>query len=537
MRATIAGFVLAAGWLSSTLLGCQSDVPSSPSMPTAAAAGSGGTTPTASADELGTTAIVETNAKGISRLTAAQFLRSAAALVGDAAVVGAEEKLTLREAWTGPAYSNAGFNQATGKHDIQDFDDAATYIVEHISDWSAFYARWGGCQQSSCVDTFLQSFLEAAFRRPPTTADLAAFQPILQAAGTAGLSFDETSKLVIRATLQSFEFLYLSWGENLDDFQLASRLSYFVSDGPPDAALYAAAKANRLHEPAELGAQVDRLLATNIDGFSRAFARDYFELNAAFLRVGDPVSQRQLAASALDSFAALVQQNSTVDAIMTTTSFVVNEGTASWLGLAGPAQTLSPSAQYPFLGMMTHPAVLMAISNEDKGSTISRGLALSEHFLCVAPPPNPPAGVQAKQSEFNLPPDATARQKAEARLGSATCAGCHSMFEPFSFALNHWDASGRYDADPLLVDNGPITTTLGTISFADYREFLQKVARSEEFRDCVSEHLIRYGLQHTTFDSDLRTTVMQQALQLHPAGLTFQALIKALVLQPTFAQR
>lgn len=537
MRATIARFVLAAGWTSSILLGCQNEVPTSPSGATAAAGSGGATTPAASADGIGTAPIVETNAKGISRLTAAQFLRSAAALVGDAAIVGADEKLTLREAWTGPAYSNAGFNQATGKHDIQDFDEAATYIVEHVSDWPAFYARWGGCEQSSCVDTFLRSFLEAAFRRPATDADVASFQPILQAAGVAGLSFDETVKLVIRATLQSFEFLYLSSSEALDDFQLAARLSYFVSNGPPDAELYAAAKSNRLHEPATLGAQVDRLLSTGLDGFSRAFARDYFELNAAFLRVGDLASQRQLAESALDSFAALVQQNATVDAVMTTTSLVVNEGTASWLGLSGPAQTLSPSAQYPFLGMLTHPAVLMAISNEEKGSTISRGLALSEHFLCVAPPPNPPAGVQAKQSEFDLPPDATARQKAEARLGSPTCAGCHSMFEPFSFALNRWDASGRYDADPRLLDNGPITTTLGTISFADYREFLGKVAQSEQFRDCVSEHVIRYGLQHTTFDAALRSAVMDQARQLHPAGLTFQSLIKALVLQPIFAQR
>ena len=533
---TLASFTLIAA-TSSAFFGCQSDPSQAPAGTQSSAAGGGGAQPTPGPGELGTAAIVETNEKAMSRLTASQFLRSAAALVGDAAVIGANEKLTLREAWTGPAYSNSGFNQATGKHDVQDFDDAATYLVDHVSDWPAFYARWGGCQQLSCVDTFLRTFLEAAFRRPATDADLAAFQPILQAASSAGLSYDETVKLVVRATLQSYEHLYLSWGETLDDFQLASRLSYFVTDGPPDAELYAAAKANQLHLPTVLGQQVDRLLSTSVDGFSRAFARDYFELNAAFLRVGELASQRQLVSSALDSFAALVRQGLAVDAIMNTQALVVNEATASWLGLSGPTQTLAPSAGYPFLGMMTHPAVLLAISNEQKGSTISRGLALSEHFLCVAPPPNPPDGIQAKQAEFNLPPDATARQKAEARLGSPTCVGCHAMFEPFSFALNHWDGSGHYDADPRLNDSGPITTTIGTISFSDYREFLDKVARSEQFRDCVSEHVIRYGLQHTTFSSDLRSAVMAQARQLSPASLTFQSLIKALVLQPIFAQR
>lgn len=525
-------------------LACQSEqangIPAS-SGGASASAGTGGSggggASNAGTSEIATVPIEETNAKAVSRLTAAQFLRSAAALLGDDAIVGAEEKLTLREAWTGPAYSNAGFNQATGKHDIQDFDDAATYIVEHVRDWAAFHARWGGCQQTACANAFLATFLEAAFRRPATDADLAAFQPILQASSAAALSYDETVKLLVRATLQSFEFLYLFQSETLDDFQLASRVSYLITDGPPDVELYAVAKANQLRAPVALGQQAHRLIEAYSGRFARSFARDYFELNAALLRVGDRPTQRSLIDSALDSFANLVGQKLPVDALLTTTSLVLNDGTAAWLGLPAGSVNVSPSEQYPFLGLMTHPAVLMAISNEETGSTISRGLAISEHFLCVAPPPNPPAGVQAKQSEFNLPPDATARAKAEARLTSPTCTGCHTVFEPFSFALNRWHSSGRYDPDPRLNDNGPITTALGTIAFQDYREFFHKVSRSEQFQNCVSEHVIRYGLQHTTFTPELREAVMAQARQVSPAGLTFQSLIEALILQPIFAQR
>lgn len=527
------------------MLACQSE--QAPSMPVGAAAGTAGSTAVVGSggvssvgtgsSEIATVPIEETNAKAMSRLTAGQFLHSAAALLGDAAIEGAAAKLTLREAWTGPAFSNAGFNQATGKHDVQDFDDAATTIVERVADWPGFHARWGGCQQLTCIQTFLTSFLEAAFRRPVTDADLAAFQPILTASSTAALSYDETIKLVVRATLQSFEFLYLFENDALNDFQLASRVAYFIADGPPDAELYGAAKANQLHDPIVLSQQIDRLLAANVARFARAFGRDYFELNAALLRVGDLPTQRSLIDSALDSFAALLEQKQPVDAVMTTNALVVNQGTATWLGLPTAAPNISPTPRYPFLGLMTHPAVLMAISNEDKGSTISRGLAISEHFLCVAPPPNPPAGIQARQSEFNLPPDATARTKAEARLTSPTCVGCHSVFEPFSFALNHWDGSGRYDADPKLNDNGPIDTALGTIAFQDYRDFFQKLSRSDQFQNCVSEHLIRYGLRHTSFTADLRERVMAQARQASPAGLTFQALIKALVMDPVFATR
>lgn len=537
-----AGLAIFGGLLSFGLAaGCQSDARPTASgvagMPSGGGGGSSSATPAGGSSEIGKVPIQETNAKAMSRLTSAQFLRSAAVLMGDAAVAGADEKLTLREAWTGPAYSNSGFNQATGKHDIQDFDDAATFIVAHVPDWAAFHARWGGCTQLGCVNSFLASFLEAAFRRPVTETDVAAFKPIIDAAQTAALSYDQTVQLLARATLQSFEFLYLHQDEHLDDFQLAARLSYFIADGPPDAALYASAKAGQLHQPGELAAQVDRLLAANVDRFAEAFARGYFQLNAAFLRTGDLPTQRLLVSSALDSFAALVQQKKPVGVILDTDSLVLNSATAAWLGLPAGSTQVGPTAAYPFMGMLTHPAVLMAISNEQTGSTISRGLAISEHFLCVAPPPNPPAGIQAKQADFNLPPDATARAKAEARLGSPTCVGCHSMFEPFSFALNHWGGDGRYNADARLNDNGPIATTLGTIQFNDYRDFFQKVAQSGQFEDCISEHVIRYGLQHTAFTPDLRESVLAAARQMNPSGITFQAIIKALVLQPIFAQR
>lgn len=491
----------------------------------------------ANSSGFGTVPISETGAKAISRLTFTQFLNSAAALMGDAAVAGADQLLTLREDWTGPAYSNAGFNQATGKHNIQDFDDAATYIVEHVPAWPAFHARWGGCVQSSCINTFLGRFLEAAFRRPVTDADVQAFKPILDAGATASLTYDETVKLIVRATLQAAEFIYLFQDANLNEFQLASRLSYFVTDGPPDAELYAAAKAGTLRTTNVLGQQVDRLLGASSGRFARAFARDYFELNVTFLRAGDRETQRQLVNSAIESFAASVEQKKPVDFIMTADSFIVNDATSTWLGYPAMSKLVMPSSQYPFLGMMTHPAVLMAISNEQTGSTISRGLALSEQFLCVAPPPNPPPGIQAKQEDFNLPVDATARAKAEARLGSPTCVGCHAQFEPFSFALNHWGGDGRYQGDSRLNDNGPITTVLGTITFKDYREFLQKVAQSDQFQNCIAEHVTRYGLQHTMFKADLRTAVVAAARQSSGGALTFQALIKALVLQPVFSQR
>ncbi|MEO8212197.1 MAG: DUF1585 domain-containing protein [Myxococcales bacterium] len=78
---------------------------------------------------------------------------------------------------------------------------------------------------------------------------------------------------------------------------------------------------------------------------------------------------------------------------------------------------------------------------------------------------------------------------------------------------------------------------LGTIAFKDYRDFLQEAAQSEQFQNCISEHVIRYGLQHTMFTADVRTAVIAAAKPMSGGALTFQSLIKALVLQPIFSQR
>jgi hypothetical protein len=515
---------------------CSGDISSTGKGPMPGPGGGGGAggVTRVPGEEIGTVDIDNARDKAISRLTNAQFIQSAAALFGDAAVVGAEQLLKVEDGHG--AFRNAGYAQLQPVDTIVGFDKAATYIVEHVTDWPAFHQRFGQCTQASCISTFITNFAEAAFRRPATDIEIAAFKPILDAGVTAALTYDETVKLIGRAVLQSPHFLYL-WGDDtLTDFQLASRLSYFLTDGPPDAALYAAAKTQQLRKAGELDKQIDRLLAKGVSRFGAAFAYDYLDLASALLRNIPEATVSPLISSAVDTFATLVDQNQPISSILTLNTFVTNDATASWItGQPSTAKTVQPNAKYPFLGMLTHPATLMAMSNATLGSTVSRGLYVASGMLCVPPAPAPPAGVQSTDLSALLPPDPTARDYGEARMARPDCRGCHGQFETYSFAFNKWGGDGLFKEDPRLKDNGPVETGLGTIAFNGYTDFLTKVSKSTQFRRCVTDHVIRYGLQHTEYPPELVSSVLTDASK--APELTFRSLMKALARQPIFTTR
>ena len=128
-------------------------------VPSGSATGGGG----GDGHTLGTVPISNPADKAIARLTNSQFLHSAAALVGDAPTNGVGALLPLQDIQDG-LFQNTGFAQEELYSTVQGYDAAATAIVNNITDWAGFSARFGGCAQISCINAFLSTFLEAAFR-------------------------------------------------------------------------------------------------------------------------------------------------------------------------------------------------------------------------------------------------------------------------------------------------------------------------------------------------------------------------------------
>ena len=280
--------------------------------------------------------------------------------------------------------------------------------------------------------------------------------------------------------------------------------------------------------------------------FAQAFAFDFLTLHKAPTRnvnqtsvstAADASTVAALMQSAIDSFAALVSADQPISAVLTTDTFVVNAATATWIsGQTAPAGIVKPTAMYPFLGLLTHPATLIAVSNAVFGSTVSRGQFIANQILCVPPTPPPPPNIQQTDLSAELPPNPTARDYGEARMRDVRCAGCHTQFEPYSFALNKWGGDGLFKTDPALTDDGPIVTGLGNLSFNGYQDFLPMVAQSTQYERCMTDHVVRYGLQHTQYPADLVDSVLAGA-QSAGSPVTFRGLVRALVHQPIFRSR
>lgn len=473
--------------------------------------------------------------KVLSRLTGEQFLNAAGALLGEAALVGVAE--LIPEQVPNGGFSNSGFAQAQPYDVILAYDTAATQLTRNVADWQAIHARFGGCGAYDCINDFIAAFGARAFRRPLSQAEIDGFAAIVAAAQDNALSYDAGVALVVRAMLQAPEFLYLFEDELLTDYQLASRLSFFIANGPPDDELYAAAQGGTLRDVGVLEAQLDRLLEAHGERLGRAFAYDFLGLRRAYQRafnIEDAVV-RELVASAEDTFADMLSRQAPVAELFTTQSFVVNETTAAFMGVAAEGGIATPSASYPLMGLVTHPAVLLAMSNAVEGSTVSRGQFLAHQLLCIPPTP-PPDRAFSPEEAGELPPNPTQRDEAEARLQNSSCSPCHLQFEPYAFGLNKWGGNGSFMDDERLNDSGPITTTLGTLSFGGYDQFLPLMGQSEQYERCITDQLIRYGLRHTEYPEELVDGVLTASkAQAQPP--TFAGLVRAIVLQQAFTVR
>ena len=515
----------------------QTAIPTTPgaTTPVAPPAPDGSPTPPAAATDsvgLRTTPIQRSQSRVLSRLTNAQYLNASAELLGVDVVNFSN---LLPDIAPNGGYSNAGYAQSQPYDLIAGFDAVATAMSGAVTDWSSLTARYAACTEVACLRDFVAAFGERAFRRPLTSDELAAFDPIFAAASEHALGFEDTASLLVRAILQAPEYLYLFESAPLDDFQLASRLSFYVTDGPPDAELYAEAKAGTLREPARLAHHVDRLLSAHGTRFARAFAYDYFNLRKVYQRTVD-VDETTLTAlvdSLTATFATLIERDAPIGDLLTTRTFTVNPVTAAYLGVTATGDEVTAPEQHGFMGLLTHPAPLIAISNAFEGSTVSRGLYLAHHLLCIPPTPPPAKAFTPEDVGVALPPDPTERDLAEARLADPNCMGCHVQFETYAFALNHWAGDGLYNPDERLIDNGPIPTGLGEIRFDGYEEFFPLIAKSAQFERCTADHLIRYGVRHSNYDDGVVEAVLAAAGQ-STSGPTFRQLVRAVVKQPLF---
>jgi hypothetical protein len=301
----------------------------------------------------------------------------------------------------------------------------------------------------------LRNFLKAAYRRPDGEKEYKRFMPVIEAAMKSGSGFADAMIAGYTAVLCSPEFVQLREKPGrLDDYALATRLSFFLWNSPPDAELRAVAASGKLHEPDVLRAQTDRLLS---DPKSRRFVEAFTDYWLDLRRIdatspdasmySDYYLDDLLTESSQEEprafFAELIREDLSSRNLVASDFAMLNERLAVHYGLPrfeGIAVRRVPlPADSVRGGLMTQAGVLKVTANGSTTSPVLRGAWIMERILGKAPPP-PPPNIPAVEPDIRGA--VTIRQQLEKHRSQESCAACHRKMDPAGFALEAFDVMG-----------------------------------------------------------------------------------------------
>jgi hypothetical protein len=468
------------------------------------------------------------------RLTGDQYLASVQALLGvDTAGMPPIEHVS-------PIGGFAEIGASSGSVSsmgVGMFEDAARFVA-HAAFVSGGPGRKlvpctpAGADDTSCFGKFIAAFGPKAFRRPLTTDESSRYAALTSEVAHATSDPWQGLEATVSAFLQSPNFLYLSEIGEPDStnamryrysaYELAARLSFFLTGNPPDDELRAAAADGKLLNADALATQVARLLATPA---AHASVTRFF---ASLLALGnlDSLSRpTELFPSFTPSVGAAMKQETTLvidDLVFARNGdyrhlfdqpdTFVNRELAALYGVDIPAGdgfarvTLPASAHRA--GLLGHAGVLAARDHSDGTSPTRRGLFVLTRLLCQDLPLMPPANLQIPPPPSGL---LTARERLEEHTGNGVCASCHRVTDPVGLSLEHFDALGVYRDQ----DHGMAIDDTGQIDGATYHgesELGAMLRDHPALGPCLIQSLYGVAVGHLAgdFDRDSFASLVQQ---------------------------
>ncbi|MCS6852306.1 MAG: DUF1592 domain-containing protein [Gemmataceae bacterium] len=375
-----------------------------------------------------------------------------------------------------------------------------------------------GLPPSEAARRALRIIADRAWRRPATDAELDRLVQFFEKQRTRGRSFEDSLELATQTILISPQFLFRlemlppdakpGVAVPVDDYALASRLSYFLWSSMPDDELLALASARKLSQPEVLAAQVERLLR---DARSAAFLEGFFGQWLGLRKLPDvsfdsklfPAFSTELREDLRREtelfIASLVRENrSALDLLQAEYTFV-NGRLAEFYGIRGVDKSAADFrkvslAGTPRQGILTHGAILMLPSYPNRTSPTRRGNWILETLLGEEPPP-PPANVPELAQTQAAQPDLPLRKQLELHRTNALCASCHQTIDAIGFGLENFDAIGRWRD----TDRGKPIDATGQLpsgeSFSSPRELIAILAKREgDFARHLASRLLTYAL-------------------------------------------
>jgi mono/diheme cytochrome c family protein len=331
--------------------------------------------------------------------------------------------------------------------------------------------------ESPCAKQIAENLARRAFRRPTTEADLAFLMPFYEA-GRKERDFDRGVERLVGAVLASPEFLYrairgqqtatANAGEvALTDYELATRLSYFLWNTGPDDELFNLAASKDLSKPAVLDAQVKRMLADpRATSLATNFAMKWLGLDGIenikpdqqiYAGFNDQL-KKELVTEAQTFIQSVLLQNRPLVELLTSDQTYLNDRIARHYGMkdvTGSQFRWVKLTDRNRFGLLGKGAVLIKTSYPDRTSPVLRGAWVLDKIIGTPPTP-PPPGVETDLNQKPGETPKTVRARLEQHRANATCRQCHGVIDPMGLALENFDAVGQFRTTDSRAANAPI---------------------------------------------------------------------------------
>jgi len=417
------------------------------------------------------------------------------------------------------------------------------------------------------AQTILRRFMPRAYRRPVSKVEIERRVQLVRQSLGQGRSFQEALQLSLAAVLCSPDFLYLAETTEpdrpfIDDYELASRLSYFLWSSMPDEELFATAEAGLLSRPDMLRQQVERMLSDEkADEFVRHFVGQWLRLrdidettpDSKLYPEFDDLLRVGMVAEAEAFFRHLLDENLPVYHFIDSDFVMLNRRMAEHYGIDGAGglqwKPYPVPDGNPRGGVLTMAGVLKVTANGTVTSPVLRGVWVLENILATPPPPPPP-------NVPGLEPDVrgatTIRDQLARHRDLPNCRQCHLKIDPPGFALEAFDPIGQYrrwyrtsEGPKVKVGGrymsyrrGPTVDSSGVLSdgssFQNVVEWKQLLLeRKDEFAAALTSKLLAYGLGREVGFSD-RPAITKIVADTRGDGNGLRDLIHAITQSETF---
>ena len=417
------------------------------------------------------------------------------------------------------------------------------------------------------AERILRDFTRRAFRRPVTEDDVNPFLARVKSRLDAKASFEQALRVGFKSVLVSPNFLFLREKPGkLDDFALASRLSYFLWSSMPDEELLTLAGEGKLSQADMLHRQVERMLKdSKATAFTENFVGQWLNLRAIDATVPDPtlypeydeVLKLAMVKEATLFFDELLKNDLSLTNFVSSDFTMLNERLARHYGIPDVVGQEFRKVKLPTNchrgGVLTMAGVLKVTANGTTTSPVIRGAWVLDRILGT-PPPRPPADVEAVEPDIRGA--TTIREQLAKHRGRAECASCHVKIDPPGFALENFDVIGGWreyyrsvgKGDPAVVNGrtmrykkGPSVDPGDTLpdgrrfrNIDEYKQLL--LTDKDQIARALTDKLMSYATGGTPAPSD-RAEIDAIVARIRPSDYGLRSLVHEIVQSKMFQSK